>query len=88
LTIQQATARIPVVDTDMTAWEFNRDPYPVMELWRDLGPVVFNTRHDRYLVTSYRHCAKALTDIDHFNSQGLVEFFQSHFGGLTMEALD
>jgi len=88
LTIQQATARIPVVDTDMTAWEFNRDPYPVMELWRELGPVVFNTRHDRYLVTSYRHCAKALTDIDHFNSQGLVEFFQSHFGGLTMEALD
>jgi cytochrome P450 len=88
LTIQETTARIPVIDADMTAWEFNQDPYPVMEQWRALGPVVFNTRYDQYLVTSYRNCAKALADIEHFNSQGLVEFFESHFGGITMEALD
>jgi cytochrome P450 len=79
---------VPIVDVDMTTWEFNQDPYPALEKWRELGPVVFSARHARYLVTSYRSCSRVLRDLSHFNSAQLSGFFEDHFGGLTMEALD
>lgn len=79
---------VPVVDVDMTTWEFNQDPYPTLEKWRELGPVVFNARHSRFLVMSYRNCSRVLRDLSHFNSAQLNGFFEDHFGGITMEALD
>jgi cytochrome P450 len=78
----------PVIDQDLTDWDFNQDPYPVMEQWRELGPVLFNSRYDRYLVTSYRNCARVLGNVSMFNSQRSVEMFKAAFGGITMEALD
>jgi cytochrome P450 len=79
---------VPIVDADMTTWEFNSDPYPTLEKWRELGPVVFSARHSRYLVTSYRNCSRVLRDLNHFNSAQLSGFFEDHFGDITMEALD
>jgi len=78
----------PVVDQDLTDWDFNQDPYPVMEHWRELGPVVYNSRYDRYMVTSYRNCARVLGNVTKFNSQASVEMFKAIFGGITMEAID
>ncbi|MCW2542256.1 MAG: cytochrome [Frankiales bacterium] len=78
----------PVTDQDLADWEFNQDPYPTMEAWRAMGPVVYNVRHDRYMVTSYRDCARVLGGVTKFNSQGSVEMFKAIFGGITMEALD
>jgi cytochrome P450 len=82
------TTECPVVDQDLADWEFNQNPYPIMEEWRALGPVVYNSRHDRYMVMSYRNCARVLGNIEKFNSQGSVEMFKAVFGGITMEALD
>lgn len=78
----------PTIDIDFTDWTFNQDPHPVIDTWRELGPVVYNERHDRYLTFSYRTCAKVLGNVERFDSSGMVEFFKGHFGGLTMEAID
>ncbi len=78
----------PIVDQDLTDWDFVQDPYPRMEEWRSLGPVVYNSRHDDYMVMSHRNNAKVLSDIGQFNSQAHREMFIRAFGGVTMEALD
>ena len=78
----------PTITQDMTSWEFNQDPYPTMEEWRALGPVVYNNWNGEYYITGYRDCARALTKVDMFSSQDLVELFTAIFGGVTMEAID
>jgi cytochrome P450 len=82
------TRDCPSVSLNITDPDFNADPFPVLEEWRALGPVVYNDWHDRYMVFSYRHCAKVLGDVTKFNSQGNVERFTKVFGGITMESLD
>jgi cytochrome P450 len=82
------THACPVVDQDLTDWAFGQDPYPAIEEWRKLGPVVYHERYDEYIVTGYRDCAQALTQVDRFSSQDLQEQFIRIFGGVTMEALD
>ena len=88
MTAAPATPDCPSVAQDLTDWEFNQDPFPRMEEWRSLGPVVYNSFHRRYMVTSYRNCAKVLSNLQQFNSQQNVEMFKRAFGGVTMEALD
>jgi len=83
-----STTDCPSVSLNITDPEFNRDPYPTLEEWRAMGPVVYNSWHDRYMVFSYRNCAKVLGDVTRFNSQGNVERFTKVFGGVTMESLD
>ncbi len=78
----------PTVDQDLTEWDFSQNPYPVIEEWRKLGPVVYNERHGDYLVTGYRSCARALTKVDRFSSEDLQDMFVRIFGGVTMEAID
>lgn len=78
----------PVIDQDVTSWEFGQDPYPAMREWAELGPVVYNQRHDEYLVTGYRNCARTLASPQQFSSEDLAEFFTRMFGGITMEAVD
>lgn len=78
----------PRVDQDMTAWDFNRDPFAIFDEWRAMGPVVFNERNDRYLVTSYRTCARVLADVTQFDSGPNLPMFLRLFGGRTMEAYD
>jgi len=86
--VNQTTLPCPTTDLDMTTWEFAQNPYAAMEEWRALGPVVYNAFHDRYMVTSYRNCAKVLGNVKQFNSQPHVEAFVRLFGGVTMEAID
>jgi cytochrome P450 len=88
MSLDNDLGRVPTVDVNLSDWEFNQNPYPVMEAWRSLGPVVYNSRHDRYMVLSYRNCAKVLANVTQFNSQRMVEFFKMTFGGVTMEAID
>ncbi len=78
----------PTVDQDLMDHDFGQDPYPTMERWRALGPVVYNERVDQYMVTGYQNCARALTDVRTFSSEDLQELFIRAFGGVTMEALD
>lgn len=87
-TSRSAPNDCPVVTQDLTDWAFNQDPFPELERWRSLGSVVYNAYHGHYMVTSYRNCAKVLSDLVHFNSQKYVKAFVGAFGGITMEALD
>jgi cytochrome P450 len=87
LSVTLATG-VPSVDVDLTDWDFNQDPFPVMEKWRLLGPVVYNTRHSCYMVTSYRNCARVLGNLDQFSMQPYIEQFKRVFGGITMEVID
>jgi cytochrome P450 len=82
------TTDCPRVDQDLADWNFNQNPHPTMEEWRAMGPVVYNSRHDRYMVMSYRNCGRVLAKTEEFNSHASVEFFKALFGGITMEALD
>jgi cytochrome P450 len=82
------TTDCPSVDQDLADWNFNQNPFPVMEEWRAMGPVVYNSRHDRYMVMSYRNCARVMANTEKFDSHRSVEFFEAIFGGITMEALD
>lgn len=79
---------VPSVDVDLTDWDFNQDPFPVMEQWRRLGPVVYNSRHSCYMVTSYRSCARVLGKLEQFSMQPYIEQFKRVFGGITMEVID
>ena len=86
--VTEQRASVPTVSTDLSSAQFNSDPYPVLAELRDMGPVVFHSELDRYLVTGFRGCAQALGDVSRFDSGALVDFFRDHFGGITMEALD
>jgi cytochrome P450 len=79
---------VPSVDVDLTDWDFNQDPFPAMEQWRSLGPVVYNTRHACYMTTSYRNCARVLGNLEQFSMQPYLEQFKRVFGGITMEVID
>jgi cytochrome P450 len=78
----------PVVDQDLTDPAFNRDPYPVLESWRELGPVLYNLRHKRYMTFAYGDCSRVLGKLDVFDSGPSADVFRRLFGGLTMEAID
>jgi cytochrome P450 len=79
-----------LIDVDFTDPELNCDPYPFMEEWRAKGSVVYNESNNRYLVLSYKNCARVLSRIDLFDSQdsSRQEHFVRMHGGLTMEAID
>jgi cytochrome P450 len=78
----------PSVDQELTDRLFVQDPYPVLESWRALGPVVYNARTRRYMTTGFRDCTRVLSKLDMFDSQPGVAMFTRLFGGLTMEAID
>jgi cytochrome P450 len=84
----QPDRAVPVVSTDLQSRDFNRDPYAVLAALRGTGPLVFHEALDRYLVLDFRGCAEVLSDVRRFDSGALTGFFESHFGGVTMEALD
>lgn len=80
---------IPTVDVNFTDWTFNQDPFPVIEEWRALGPVVHNTHHDVYMTFSYRDCAKVIGNVAQFDTESRAAVnFEQAFGGPTMESID
>jgi cytochrome P450 len=83
-----AVSEVPTFDVTFTEPGFNQDPYPVLEQIRALGPVVYNPAQQKLMVTGYRDSARVLGNVRRFDSSGLVEYFRSSFGGITMEALD
>jgi cytochrome P450 len=88
MTMTEQGSSIPSVSTDLQSERFNRDPYPVLAELRRIGPVVFHEGLGRFLVLSFAGCTEVLGDVRRFDSSGLAGFFEDHFGGLTMEALD
>ena len=81
-------AGVPVFDLSFGDWEFNQQPYEILEEVRAAGPVVYNSRAGRYMVTSYRNCARVLGNVKEFNSQSALEDTVRFFGGITMMFLD
>jgi cytochrome P450 len=80
---------IPSVDVNFTGGEFNQDPFPVIEEWRALGPVVHNTHHDVYMTFSYRDCARVIGNVSQFDTESRAAVnFEQAFGGPTMESID
>jgi cytochrome P450 len=77
----------PVVNIRFHEDGFNQDPYPVFELIRRAGPIVYNELLDRWMVTSYPLVSRVLGDGGHF-AQGASEAFVDFFGGTTMETVD
>jgi cytochrome P450 len=83
-----AAAECPTVDFDMLDPDFAQEPYETMAAWRALGPVVYNSRHDQYLLTTHYGCVRALGDISHFNSANVLPEMEKAFGGPTMLGTD
>lgn len=88
--ISELPTDVPIVEMDPLDPAFNHDPYPTLEKWRELGPVVFDKTHGNYLVLSYKGCQKVMSKLTEFDSQHPDKQFHlinSH-GGVTMEAVD
>jgi cytochrome P450 len=64
--MNSAMRECPVVDFDMLDPDFARDPYETMAQWRALGPVVYNSHHDQYLITTHQGCTQVLSDNRYF----------------------
>jgi cytochrome P450 len=79
---------LPTLNVDFLDPDLVNDPYPALEAIRAAGPVVYNEFADRYMVTSYRHCAEILGNTRMFNSQQSVPRVKALFGGITMQSLD
>ena len=50
----------PVSDIDFYSDEVIRDPYPVYAELREMGPVVYLTKNDLYLVARYKEVSEVL----------------------------
>jgi cytochrome P450 len=59
---------IPSTDIDYFDDAVLADPYPFYEGLRELGPVVWMSRYDTYIVTSWEHARTALREPDSFTS--------------------
>ncbi|MFN3937430.1 MAG: cytochrome P450/oxidoreductase [Gemmobacter sp.] len=63
---------IPVSDIDFYSDETIRDPYPVYEALRALGPVVYLTKHDLYAIPNYREVSAVLRQpLRYSNARGV-----------------
>ena len=76
----------PTFDLSFLDPTFNRDPYPVYEQIRALGPVVHNDTVPGYMITGYRPCAKILANVKRYRQP--PEFFSNLFGDVVFEAID
>jgi cytochrome P450 len=76
----------PTFDLSFLDSGFNRDPYPVYEQIRALGPVVHNDTVPGYMLTGYRSCAKVLANVRRYRQP--PEFFSNLFGDVVFEAID
>jgi cytochrome P450 len=83
-----AVAECPAVDFNMLDPDFAQDPYETMEAWRALGPVVYNSHHDQYMITSHHNCVRVLGDIRYFNSANVLPEMEKAFGGPTFLGTD
>lgn len=63
---------IPVSDVDFYSDDSIRDPYPVYEALRALGPVVYLSRHDLYALPNYREVSEVLRQpLRYSNARGV-----------------
>jgi cytochrome P450 len=63
----------PVYDADLFCDDFVRDPYPHYTAMRELGPVVWLTRHCNFAVTRYQEVKEALRNWQTFSAaQGVA----------------
>jgi cytochrome P450 len=58
----------PAIDVDLWSDEILVDPYPTYALLREMGPVVYDTLHDAYVVTRYDEVRAVLQDWETFSS--------------------
>ncbi|GAC1574544.1 MAG: monooxygenase YjiB [Candidatus Dormibacteria bacterium] len=84
--IASPVAGVPTLAVDFQAPGFVKDPYPVLEQIRDVGPIVFHPELGYYMITGYRECARVMGKAAVFGSD--VEHFIALFGGATMECMD
>jgi cytochrome P450 len=81
-------ADCPTVDFNILDPDFVQDPHEVMDEWRAMAPVIYNSRYGQYMVMSHRNCARVLGDITHFNSQNMLPIMETAFGGPCFIAID
>ncbi|QFU91043.1 Cytochrome P450-SU1 [Amycolatopsis sp. YIM 10] len=86
--MNSAVAECPTVDFDMLDPDFAQDPYETMDAWRAMGPVVYNSHHDQYMITSHNNCARVLGDTRYFNSAKVLPEMEKAFGGPTFLGTD
>ena len=80
------TLRQPAIDTDLFAADVVADPFPVLARVREMGPVVYSTVHDFYVLTRYEDVRAATGNWRSFTSaQGVAlteEFNQQLVGSV------
>lgn len=86
--MSSTTRECPVVDFDMLDPDFARDPYETMAGWRAMGPVVYNSHHHQYLITTHQGCTQVLGDTRYFNSANVQAEMEKAFGGPTFLGFD
>ena len=86
--MKSTMAKCPTVDFDMLDTDFAQDPYETMAEWRAMGPVVYNSHHDQYLITTHRGCLQTLSDTSQFNSANVLAEMEKAFGGPTFLGID
>lgn len=62
-------SRVPTSDIDLWSDEVIDDPYPYYRRLRDLGPAVWLTRHDAWVVPRYSSIREALLNAEVFTSR-------------------
>ena len=52
--MNSAVVECPTVDLNVFDPDVAQSPYETMDAWRALGPVVYNSHHEQYMITSRR----------------------------------
>lgn len=87
------TSEAPRLDVRFGDPEYAQNPYPLFELIREAGPVVYSpgpvdnvfARNDAYLCSGHRTCARVLGNVRRYRTSN--EFFARQFGEV-FESLD
>jgi cytochrome P450 len=81
-----STVDAPSRDVDFSDPGLIQDPFPILDDIREAGPVVYNPRIERWMVTSYRNVKEVIGNDKRFAPD--AEQFVTVYGADVMESVD
>lgn len=77
---------VPETRFDFQEQSFIDDPYPALHALQELGPVIYHSDLQQYIISRYEECSAVFSDSHGFFNP--PEFFRSMFGGETIMSMD
>lgn len=77
----------PIINSDLFSEEALRDPYPIYQQIRDIGPAVWSDRYEVYILSRYQDVREALRNWQVFSSAsgvGMNEMINRSQSGTTL----